>query len=76
MVANTYKDNDTYMASESANVAAKMSEYRVTKEADDKFVHRGQEVNFTVTTQMAPKKNEKNENLTEFKITDTSTGLA
>ena len=25
---------------------------------------------------MAPKKNEKNENLTEFKITDTSTGLA
>ena len=52
-----------------------MSEYRVTKEADDKFVHRGQEVNFTVTTQMAPKKNEKNENLTEFKITDTSTGL-
>ena len=54
MVANTYKDNDTYMASESANVAAKMSEYRVTKEADDKFVHRGQEVNFTVTTQMAP----------------------
>lgn len=59
MVANTYKDNDTYMASESANVAAKMSEYRVTKEADDKFVHRGQEVNFTVTTQMAPKKNEK-----------------
>lgn len=76
MVANTYKDNDTYMASESANVAAKMSEYRVTKEADDKFVHRGQEVNFTVTTQMAPKKNEKNEDLTEFKITDTSTGLA
>ena len=76
MVANTYKDNDTYMASESANVAAKMSEYRVTKEADDKFVHRGQKVNFTVTTQMAPKKNEKNENLTEFKITDTSTGLA
>lgn len=76
MVANTYKDNDTYMASESANVAAKMSEYRVTKEPDDKFVHRGQEVNFTVTTQMAPKKNEKNEDLTEFKITDTSTGLA
>ena len=47
MVANTYKENDTYMASESDNVAAKMSEYRVTKEADDKFVHRGQEVNFT-----------------------------
>lgn len=76
MVANTYKDNDTYMASESANVVAKMSEYKVTKEAEDKFVHRGQRVNFKVTTQMAPKKNEKNEDLTEFKITDTSTGLA
>lgn len=75
MVANTYKDNGTYMASESADVAAKMSEYKVTKEAGDKFVHRGQRVNFTVTAQMAPKKNEENENLTEFKITDTSTGL-
>ena len=75
MVANTYKDNDTYMASESADVVAKMSEYKVTKEAGDKFVHRGQRVNFTVTAQMAPKKNEKGENLTEFKITDTSTGL-
>ena len=76
MVANTYKDNDTYMASESANVVAKMSEYKVTKETDDKFVRRGQRVNFKVTTQMAPKKNEKNEDLKEFKITDTSTGLA
>lgn len=76
MVANTYKDNDTYMASESANVVAKMSEYKVTKETEDKFVRRGQRVNFKVTTQMAPKKNEKNEDLKEFKITDTSTGLA
>lgn len=50
MVANTYKDNDTYMASESADVVAKMSEYKVTKETGDKFVHRGQRVNFTVTT--------------------------
>ena len=76
MVANTYKDNDTYMASESANVVAKMSEYKVKKETDDKFVRRGQRENFKVTTQMAPKKNEKNEDLKEFKITDTSTGLA
>lgn len=76
MVANTYKDNDTYMASESADVVAKMSEYKVTKETEDKFVHRGQRVNFTVTTQMAPKKNEQNKDLKEFKITDTSTGLA
>jgi len=77
MVANTYdKNGNTYMASKSADVVAKMSEYKVTKETDDKFVHRGQRVNFKVTTQMAPKKNEKNEDLKEFKITDTSTGLA
>lgn len=75
MVANTYKDNDTYMASESADVVAKMSEYKVTKETGDKFVHRGQRVNFTVTTQMAPKTNAANENLTTFKVIDTSTGL-
>ena len=56
MVANTYdKDGHTYMASKSADVTAKMGEYKVTKEASDKFVHRGQRVNFTVTTQMAPK---------------------
>lgn len=75
MVANTYKDNDTYMASESADVVAKMSEYKVTKETGDKFVHRGQSVNFTVTTQMAPKTNAANETLTTFKVIDTSTGL-
>lgn len=75
MVANTYKDNDTYMASESANVAAKMSEYRVTKEAGDKFVHRGQRVNFTVTTQMASKTKANGDTLTTFKVVDTSTGL-
>ena len=75
MVANTYKDNDTYMASESADVVAKMSEYKVTKETGDKFVHRGQRVNFTVTTQMASKTNAKNEDKKTFKVVDTSTGL-
>ena len=76
MVANTYdKDGHTYMASKSADVTAKMGEYKVTKEASDKFVHRGQRVNFTVTTQMAPKKNSKNETLATFKVIDTSTGL-
>lgn len=62
-------------SSESADVVAKMSEYKVTKETGDKFVHRGQRVNFTVTTQMAPKTNAANENLTTFKVIDTSTGL-
>ena len=76
MVANTYdKDGNTYMASKSADVVAKMSEYKVTKETGDKFVHRGQRVNFTVTTQMAPKTNAANETLTTFKVIDTSTGL-
>ena len=76
MVANTYdKDGHTYMASKSADVTAKMGEYKVTKEASDKFVHRGQRVNFTVTTQMAPKSNEDGDNLTQFKVIDTSTGL-
>lgn len=75
MVANTYKDNDTYMASEPASVVAKMEKYNVTKAAGDKFVHRGQRVDFTVTTQMAPKTNANNEDLTSFKVVDTSTGL-
>lgn len=76
MVANTYdKDGHTYMASKSADVTAKMGEYKVTKEASDKFVHRGQRVNFTVTTQMAPKSNEDGDNLTQFRVIDTSTGL-
>lgn len=76
MVANQYdKDGQTYMASKSADVTAKMGEYKVTKEASDKFVHRGQRVNFTVTTQMAPKSNEDGDNLTQFKVIDTSTGL-
>lgn len=36
MVANTYdKDGHTYMASKSADVTAKMGEYKVTKEASD-----------------------------------------
>lgn len=75
MVANTYDKDETYMASQVANVTAKMEKYNVTKSADDKFVHRGQRVNFTVTTQMAPKSNEDGDSLTQFKVIDTSTGL-
>ena len=75
MVANTYNTNETYMANKAADVTAKMENYNVVKEADDKFVSRGQRVNFTVTTQMASKKDANNENLTTFKVIDTSTGL-
>ncbi len=76
MVANTYdKAGKTYMANKTANVTAKMENYKVVKEANDKFVSRGQRVDFTVTTQMASKKDADNKDLTTFKVIDTSTGL-
>lgn len=76
MVTNTYnKDGEVYMASQAANVTAKLEKYNVTKIADDTFVKRGQTVNFTVKTQMAPKSNEEGKTLTQFKVVDTSTGL-
>lgn len=76
MVANTYdKDGKTYMADKAADVVAKMESYNVTKQTEDKFVHRGQRVNFTVTTQMASKTKANGDTLTTFKVVDTSTGL-
>jgi LPXTG-motif cell wall-anchored protein len=76
MVANTYdKDGETYMADKAADVVAKMESYNVTKQTEDKFVHRGQRVNFTVTTQMASKTKANGDTLTTFKVVDTSTGL-
>lgn len=76
MVANTYdKDVETYMADKAADVVAKMESYNVTKQTEDKFVHRGQRVNFTVTTQMASKTKANGDTLTTFKVVDTSTGL-
>lgn len=76
MVTNTYdRDGNVYMASQAANVTAKLEKYNVNKTASDRFVHRGQTVNFTVTTQMAPKSNEEGKTLTQFKVVDTSTGL-
>lgn len=76
MVANTYdKDGETYMADKAADVVAKMESYNVTKQTEDKFVYRGQRVNFTVTTQMASKTKANGDTLTTFKVVDTSTGL-
>lgn len=75
MVANTYDKDGIYMASKAASVVAKMEKYNVKKEATDKFVHRGQSVDFTVTTQMASKTNADGEALKTFKVIDTSTGL-
>lgn len=76
MVANTYDKDQTYMASKPADqVIAKIEKYKTTKETSDKFVHRGQTVNFKVTAQMAPKKGMNNKELKTFKVVDTSTGL-
>ena len=76
MVANTYDKDQTYMASKPADqVVAKIEKYKTTKKTSDKFVHRGQTVNFEVTAQMAPKKGMNNKELKNFKVVDTSTGL-
>ena len=75
MVANTYDENQKYLAAKAADVTAKVSNYTVKKEASDNFVRRGQEVTFTVTTQFPAKTNEAGETLASFKIKDTPRGL-
>ncbi len=75
MVANTYDENQKYLADKAADVTAKVSNYTVKKEASDNFVRRGQEVTFTVTTQFPAKTNEAGETLDSFKIKDTPEGL-
>lgn len=75
MVANTYAENEKYLAAKAADVTAKVSNYTVKKEASDSFVHRGQEVTFTVTTQFPAKFNAEGHELTHFEITDTPVGL-
>ena len=75
MVANTYAENEKYLAAKAADVTAKVSNYTVKKEASDSFVHRGQEVTFTVTTQFPAKFNAEGHELTHFEITDTPIGL-
>ena len=75
MVANTYDENEKYLAAKAADVTAKVSNYTVKKEASDNFVRRGQEVTFTVTTQFPAKTNEAGETLDSFKIKDTPKGL-
>lgn len=83
MVANTYDDeNQKYLASKLANVTAKMDSYKIDKTTSDSFVHRGQEVTFTIKTQLPARTNEVIENgvlvkkeLTQFEIVDTPNGL-
>ena len=79
MVTNTYDEDETYMASQLANVTAKIEEYGGNKTTSDKFVHRGQSVDFTITTKFPAKQKENADgtttDLTVFKITDTPNGL-
>lgn len=76
MVTNTYdRDNSVYMASKAANVTAKLETYNVNKTASDRFVHRGQTVTFTISTQMAPKSNEAGAELKNFTVKDKPVNL-
>ena len=74
MIANTYDAEQLYMAAKDVTVVAKTSDYELTKEADDKFVNRGQEVNFTVET-VFPSFQKDSENKS-YKIVDTSDNLS
>lgn len=76
MVTNTYdRDGKVYMASKAANVSAKLEQYNVNKTASDRFVHRGQTVTFTISTQMAPKSNEAGAELKNFTVKDKPVNL-
>lgn len=75
MVANTYDENEKYLASKTADVVAKVEGYSVDKTADDKFVGIGSEVTFTVTTKVPAKTSINGDKLKTFKIKDTPVGL-
>lgn len=76
MVANTYDNTQTYLTAKDANVVAKWETHFITKKSDDNFVHRGQTINFTVTTTFPPKTSaDGTQNLTTFKVVDAPTGL-
>lgn len=78
MVAETYKDGETYMTAEDATVIAKPKKYTTDKKDDDNLVKRGQTVNFTVTSYVPAKSKqteEGSEPLKQFIITDEPQGL-
>lgn len=75
MVANTYDENQKYLAAKTADVVAKVEGHIVTKETSDKFVGIGSEVTFTVTTQVPSKTNVNGDVLENFKVIDEPVGL-
>lgn len=79
MVAENYKDDATYMEAEDITIVAKTDGYVLTKEqkveaAGDKFVGRGEEVTFTITTTF-PSFDDPDAEDNSYKIVDTPNGL-
>ena len=74
MVAETYNSEATYMQAKDVKLVAKSTGYDVKKEANDNFVKRGQEVEFTITTTF-PSFDVADSADNSFKIIDTPTGL-
>lgn len=74
MVAETYKDNATYIEAEDKTIFAKADKVKLDKKADDKFIDRGQQVTFTITTTFPNFENPELKS-NSFKIVDTPTGL-
>lgn len=74
MVAETYKDSETYMQAKDVTLVAKSTGYDVKKEAQDGFVKRGEEVIFKITTTF-PSFETADSKDNNFKIIDTPTGL-
>lgn len=78
MVAETYKQDATYMEAEDVTVYAKTSGYELTKEQKveaegGKFIARGEKVTFTITTTFPTFNWNAQDN--EYKIIDTPDGL-
>ena len=74
MVAETYKDSETYMQAKDVTLVAKSTGFDVKKEAQDGFVKRGEEVTFKITTTF-PSFETADSKDNNFKIIDTPTGL-
>ena len=74
MVAETYKDSETYMQAKDVTLVAKSTGYDVKKEAQDGFVKRGEKVTFKITTTF-PSFETADSKDNNFKIIDTPTGL-
>lgn len=76
MVAETYKDNAEYIEAEDKTIFAKADKVKLDKKAveGDKFIGRGEEVEFTITTTFPNYETPDSEDNT-FKIVDTPEGL-